>query len=95
MIYSRDTPFWSETLELWLLWWLLLLLLLVVVVVVVEVTGCRLVAERASNNLERVRDGSALMIVHAATLRHKLLFKLAISPSHGILTSGQPVPPLT
>ena len=33
--------------------------------------------------------------VPAATLRYKLQIKLPISPSHSILTPGQPVPPLT
>ena len=40
-------------------------------------------------------DGSAQTIVRAATLRQKLPNKLAISRSHSILTSGQPVPELT
>ena len=41
------------------------------------------------------RDGSAQTIVHAATLRQKLQIKLAVSPSHSILTPGRPVPALT
>ena len=42
-----------------------------------------------------LRDGSALTIVRAATLRRKFQIELAISPSHGTLTPGQPVPALT
>ena len=39
-----------------------------------------------------LRDGSALTILHAATLRQKLQIKLSISPSHCTLAPGQPVP---
>ena len=42
-----------------------------------------------------LRDGSAQISVHAATLRKKLQIKLSISPNHSILTLGQPVPALT
>ena len=42
-----------------------------------------------------LRDGSAQTILRAATLRQKLKTKLSISPSHSILTPGQPVPALT
>ena len=41
-----------------------------------------------------LRDGSALIIVRAATLRKKLQLKLSTSPSHSILTPGLPVPAL-
>ena len=40
-------------------------------------------------------DGSAQTILRAATLREKLQIKLSTSPSHSILTPGQPVPALT
>ena len=42
-----------------------------------------------------LKDGSAQTIVRAATLRHKLQVKHSISPTHIILTPGQPVPALT
>ena len=42
-----------------------------------------------------LRDGPAQTILRAATLRQKLQAKLSISPSHSILTPGQPVPALT
>ena len=54
-----------------------------------------LVAERPSNMLVYLRDGSAQTAVRAATLRQRLQIKLAITPSHSILTPGQPDPPLT
>ena len=38
---------------------------------------------------------TAQTIVHAATLRYKVQIKLTISPSHSMLTPGQPVPLLT
>ena len=38
-----------------------------------------------------LRDRSALTVLRAAKLRYKLRFKLSISPSNIILTSGQPV----
>ena len=41
------------------------------------------------------QDGSVQIILRAATLRYKLQTKLSISPSHSILTPGQPVPALT
>ena len=41
------------------------------------------------------QDRSAQTAVHAATLRQKLKITFAISPSHSILSSGQPVPALT
>ena len=42
-----------------------------------------------------VRDGSAQTIWRAATQRHNLKIKRDISPSHSILTPGQPDLPLT
>ena len=42
-----------------------------------------------------LRDGSGQAIGCAATLRYKLQIKLSTSPSHSILTPGQPVPALT
>ena len=42
-----------------------------------------------------LRDRSAQTILHAATLRQKLQIQLSISPSHNILTLGQPVLALT
>ena len=42
-----------------------------------------------------LRDGSAQTILRAATLRQKLQIQLSISPSHSILTPGQPIPALT
>ena len=42
-----------------------------------------------------LRDGSALTITRAATLRQKLQIKVAISPNRNILIPGQPVPVLT
>ena len=56
---------------------------------------CSLVVERPSNILEYFRDGSAQTILHAVTLRKKLQIKLSTSPSHSLLTLGQPVPALT
>ena len=43
----------------------------------------------------RLRDGSAPIIERAATLREKLQIELSASPSHNIMTPGQPVPALT
>ena len=40
-------------------------------------------------------DVSAQAIISANTLKYKLRVKLAISPSHYILTPGRPVPALT
>ena len=40
------------------------------------------------------RKGSVRTIARAATLRLKMQTKLAIPPSHGILTPGQPIPTL-
>ena len=45
--------------------------------------------------LVHLGDGSTQTIVCAVTLRQKLQIKLAISPSHSILTPGRPVPALT
>ena len=45
--------------------------------------------------LEYIRDGSAQIIVHTATLTQKLQIKLSVSPSRGILTPGRLVPALT
>ena len=42
-----------------------------------------------------LRDGSPQTVLRAATLRWKLQIKLSISPSHSILTPGQPVQALT
>ena len=42
-----------------------------------------------------LRDGSAQTVVSAAALWWKLQIQLSISPSHNILTPGQPVPALT
>ena len=42
-----------------------------------------------------LRDRSIETVVHAATLRQKSRVKLAMSPTHSILTSGQPVLALT
>ena len=42
-----------------------------------------------------LRDGSSQTILRAATLREKLQIQLSTSPSHSILTLGQPVPALT
>ena len=47
-----------------------------------------LVAYCPSNMLLYLRDGSAPTSIRAATLRHKLQIKLALSPSHRILTPG-------
>ena len=41
------------------------------------------------------RQASAQTILHATTLRHKLLIKLTALPDHNALTLGQPVPVLT
>ena len=56
---------------------------------------CLLAAQRPSNILVYLRDGSAKTILRAATLRQKLQIKLSTSPSHSILTPGWPVPALT
>ena len=40
-------------------------------------------------------QGRIYSTLRAATLRQKLQIKLAISLSHNILTSGQPIPALT
>ena len=45
--------------------------------------------------LSESQDGSAWAIGFAAMLKHKLQIKVAVSPSHSILTSGQPVLALT
>ena len=47
------------------------------------------------NMLVYLRDGSAQIILRAATLRQKLQIKLSTSPSPSILTPGRPVPALT
>ena len=54
-----------------------------------------LVALHPSNMLVHLKGGSAQTSVRAATLRQKLQIKLSVSPSHSILTPGQPVPALT
>ena len=56
---------------------------------------CWLVVYRPSNMLLYLRDRSAQTILPAATLRRKSQIKLSTSPSHSILTLGQPVPALT
>ena len=60
--------------------------------------GCCLLvwwgAERPSNMPVYLGNGSARTILRVATLRQKLQIKLSISPSHSILTPGQPVPAL-
>ena len=50
-----------------------------------------LLVQRPSNMLVYLRGGSARTIVRAATLSQKLRIQLSISPSHSILTPGQPV----
>ena len=47
------------------------------------------------NMLMYLRDGSAQTILRAAILRQKLQIKLSTSPSHSVLTPGQPIPALT
>ena len=54
-----------------------------------------LLALHPSNMLVYLRDGSAQTRVRAVTLRYKLQIKLSTSPSHSMLTPGQPVPALT
>ena len=54
-----------------------------------------LAAYRPCNMPANLRDGRNQTIVPAATLRTKLQFKLAISPSQYSLTQGRPVPTLT
>ena len=54
-----------------------------------------LVALSSSNMLVQLTDGSAETSARAATLRQKLLTKLAILPSHRLLAPGQPVPAMT
>ena len=56
---------------------------------------CWLVAYCPSNMLVYLRDRSAQTSLHAATLRQKLHIKLSTSPSHRILTLGQPIPTQT
>ena len=51
--------------------------------------------DRPGNMLVYLRDGFAQAIGRAATLRQKLHIKLSLSPSHNILTPGQPIPMLT
>ena len=62
------------------------LLVVVVVVVVVAVVLLLLLLLSSSSSLDNVP---------AATLRYKLQIHFAISPTHGILITGQPVPALT
>ena len=54
-----------------------------------------LVAERPSNMQVYLTDGSAKTTLRVDILRQKLQTKLCISPSHSILTPGQPVQALT
>ena len=49
-----------------------------------------LVAKRPSYRLNIYKE-SALVVSHAATLKQKLLIKLAVSPNHSIRTLGHPV----
>ena len=56
---------------------------------------CSLVAQRPSNILVHLTDGSAQTLGRTATLKWNLQVPLSISPSHSRLTSGQPVPALT
>ena len=44
------------------------------------------------NVLVCLRDGSAQTSARAVTLRYKMQIQLSTSPSHSILTPGQPVP---
>ena len=60
-----------------------------------QLCACLFVAKRPSNIQVYRRDRYAQTILHAATLRQKLQTKLSTSPSHSILTPGQPVPALT
>ena len=48
-----------------------------------------------SNMLVYLRDRFALTFVHASTMRQKLQIKLAISPTHSLLTPGQPILAMT
>ena len=57
--------------------------------------NCLLAADHPSNMLVYLGKRSAQTIVCAATLRWKLQIKFSTSPSHSILTLGQPVPVLT
>ena len=58
--------------------------------------GClTCLSQHPSNILLCLRDGPALTIIQAATLKQKLRIKLSISPSHSIRTPGQTVPALT
>ena len=43
----------------------------------------------------RQRISWTAMLREVSTLRYKLQIKLSVSPSHGILTPGQPAPALT
>ena len=52
-------------------------------------------ASRPSNKLVYLSYGSAQITLRAVTLRKNLQIKLSTSPSHSILTPGQPVPVLT
>ena len=51
-----------------------------------------LVASLPSNMFQYLRDRSARTTVWAVVLRQTLQVSLSISPSHSILTPGQPVP---
>ena len=48
-----------------------------------------------SNVLVCLMGGSADTMVCAATLRQTFQIKLSVSPSHSLMTPGQPVPALT
>ena len=58
------------------------------------VDNCLLVAQRSSNMLAHLRDGSAQTFARTATLRYTLHIKLFISTSRRILTLDQRVPAL-
>ena len=60
-----------------------------------EMLVCWQVAYCCVNVLVLSQDRSAETVVGAATLRYNLLIKHAVSPSHSILTLGQPVQILT
>ena len=69
-------------------------IIITIIISVCLLVGC-LFALCPSNMLVYHINRSAHTSVHAATLKQKLLIKLSISPSHSMLTPGQPVPALT
>ena len=56
---------------------------------------CWLLAEHPSDMIVYLIDGSAHTVLRTATMRYKLQIQLSTSPSHSILSQGQPVPVLT